>query len=207
MVAGIALIPSPSFVDSVVSMQARLREQMTIRPLLSATGNLPHVSLVQNLNLEDDAIYEKLRIIRRRISETPSGVSFRVLRASYVERGWCFLDLFPDPFLLSLHLKTFALTKPMLRSPKTADPDRLANYSAPERDNFLRFGYRYIGDSYRPHVTVGRISTRNEARALALIRDCLGRDEFIGDHRMNRLTLYEVGRDGAHSRCLVSYAI
>jgi hypothetical protein len=181
MLAGIALIPDSRFINHVVSMQRQLMELMTVRPMLSATGNLPHVTLIQNLHLDDNGIEEKLHAIYRQICEYPRGIVFRIWRAVYVERGWCFLDLSPDASLHSLHRKTFSMTKTMLRSPMSPDSGRMATYSETEKQSYLKYGYRYIGDSNRPHVTIGRIPAAEKSRALAFIEEYL---QMISNFRL-----------------------
>ena len=83
---------------------------------------------------------------------------------------------------------------------RTIDPGLdVSQYTEVERQSYYQYGYRYTGDAFMPHITLGHT---DDASAKLLVQRPVGRrfdtDRWIFD----RVTFYEMGEHGAHSRVL-----
>ena len=77
----------------------------------------------------------------------------------------------------------------------------LSRFTDNERASYQRYGYRYTGDAYAPHMTLGRAP---EEVALDLVRTAPERvvalpKEWVFD----RLSVYVMGQHGAHAETLL----
>ncbi|MFF7339439.1 hypothetical protein ACFZAT_19095 [Streptomyces sp. NPDC008163] len=75
----------------------------------------------------------------------------------------------------------------------------MSHFTDAERASYARFGYRYTGEAYTPHLTLGRT---DEETALALARSGPGRTAVPRTWLFDRLSCYLMGEHGAHARTL-----
>jgi 2'-5' RNA ligase len=82
----------------------------------------------------------------------------------------------------------------------------MSQYSADETAAYLSFGYRYIGDSFRPHITLGRTkeSDKTLSAELGTIYDTLLKNRLV---QFDRLVFYRAGDFGVLAEVLQSVPI
>jgi hypothetical protein len=79
-----------------------------------------------------------------------------------------------------------------------------SRFSPDERASFAEYGYRYTGDAYAPHITLGRAE---EDIALKLVASAPERTSMQKEWTFDRLTFYVMGEQGAHAEKLVERAL
>ena len=79
------------------------------------------------------------------------------------------------------------------------DTKDLARFTDDERASYKKYGYRYTGDAYAPHMTLGRAP---EDVALDLVRTASQRVVLPKEWVFDRLSVYVMGQHGAHAETL-----
>lgn len=75
-----------------------------------------------------------------------------------------------------------------------------AAFTEGERASYARYGYRYTGEAYAPHITLG---CTDEDAAQELVRVAGERSSVPGSWIFDRLSFYVMGEHGAHAQTLV----
>lgn len=170
-------------------------------PKLSTEFPLPHTSILQcpfYADALDADLFTRLEQIWENIGDTTSQFG-----AIYPQpRGWFFLAVKRLAWLCELQSKVMSVMAPLIDTSQIEPSDDIDLYTLQERDNFLRYGYRYVGESFRPHITLGydedspdgRIDYRLVSAGLKL---------FAGKiFNYSKIVLYEAGPAGSLVRCL-----
>jgi len=208
MRTGIAAIPNPEFINKLICIQAFLRKKMEVSPALCPIENPPHLTLIQNMHSSLGSGQEAFEKFCDSVNQNHrSELRVMLNEVSYVDVGWCFLDLVLDDNLKRLHEYAFQVAEPFLKPPDAVDKEKTSGYSIDEMENYLKHGYRFIGDSYRPHITVGRINIEKKALAIKMVSEQLDALKVQKVQKMEQYTLYTVGPNGAHQQTLRSIAI
>ena len=124
----------------------------------------------------------------------------------YQPVGWLFADVERLTVMLSLQREIVERVSHLLDTSQLKPLGKLAGYSADERDHYLRYGYRYIGESFRPHVTLGR----SRSDSLSLPAECLEEYRSVfGGRTVNfgELVAYQAGAFGSLKRVLTRLEI
>jgi 2'-5' RNA ligase len=70
-------------------------------------------------------------------------------------------------------------------------------YTPDEQASYASWGYRYVGASFRPHFTLGRLDEQSAQEVCDRAKaDGVG----VREWRFNRLSVYVAGKNGAHER-------
>ncbi len=204
---GIALIPNPDLIEYLIRLQDHLAPRVALAPALGTQTNLPHISLIQGLTGRRSAMQAMLGRLHGVLSAAGRPLDLSLTRITHVEIGWFFWKVAQDAVLLALHDRTFALSKPFLKPPATYDAEYITTYSEIERRNFLRYGYRYIGQAYKPHVTIGRSRVADPPTVLARLETYRRQHPIAMLQRFARLTLFGIGPNGAHQETVAAFEI
>lgn len=78
---------------------------------------------------------------------------------SYQPNNWLFADFKSSSSLVSLHESSLVNASCFIDSSLIDASRDMSGYSLTERDYFLKYGYRYVKECFRPHVTLGRVSS------------------------------------------------
>lgn len=206
MTKGIALIPNSSFINFFISLQKILRTFCPITPILGRKQNLPHLTLLQGIKGTDDEIRDKFyKLINDSTIQKRINIEFGEIK--YYVGNWIFWLLKKEDNIINLHNKTFELFKNHLYPPIKYDKKYIANYSEIEMNNFLQYDYRFIGNAYLPHITLGRLKCKNIEEIQLQIRKFIFDKGIDLKQQFEYLTLYSVGKDGSHEITLESYKI
>lgn len=200
---GIALLPSRDVLRGLVTLQGVLRQELPLQPVLGHKRNLPHVTLIQG-RVADAASFCAAAAA---VADALAGRAAPLLRfgpVQYQARGWLFLPVERTPDLFALHRKAFGhLSAHLLPPPPGAD---LGGYTALERANQLTYGYRYVGDAFNPHVTLGRNLEQAEA-ALPRVLSLTAEQALPCTCAVAAVSVYVVGPEGAHDESLALHAL
>lgn len=198
MKIGFALITAPPFFNRLIELENRCHNLCGFYDRLGKTKNLPHTTLFQG-NLRETCPYEDIaeEIAASLRKQQLYRVTFS--RVVYVPEGWCFLECVNTPELAALHRKTLALAEPYIVLPHDTGSENMSVMSACQQHAIRHYGYRYAGEAFYPHITLGRTTGEEERVTELLNRETaqLGKEAMI-----DRVTVYGMGNNGTHAETL-----
>ncbi|UYQ65623.1 2'-5' RNA ligase family protein [Streptomyces peucetius] len=199
---GVALLPRADHLRAAVQLQRDIGGETALQPPLHPDGNLPHVTVFQGPfagSLDPAQALESIGGsaagggLRGEVSLSSTGVVYQPI-------GWLFLSLERPPRLEALQKAALAALDPHLdRAAFDGDKD-VSRFTENERTSYERYGYRYTGDAYAPHITLGRAE---EETALELVRTAQDRVALPKEWVFDRLSFYVMGQHGAHAETLL----
>ncbi|MFE5401814.1 2'-5' RNA ligase family protein [Streptomyces sp. NPDC056580] len=199
---GVALLPRADHLRAAVQLQRSVGGDVDLEPPLSTDGNLPHVTVFQGPFHDSLDPAETLAGINASAADMglPGELTLSSPGVVYQPTGWLFLALERPPLLMSLQESVVAaLDSHLDRSAFDGDKD-VSRFTDSERISYQKYGYRYVGDAYAPHMTLGRAP---EAVARELVRTTPKRVSLPGAWVFDRLSFYVMGQHGAHAQKLV----
>jgi 2'-5' RNA ligase len=218
---GFALLPDTGTQQKLIDFQQKHREFIG-GAALGLDKNLPHVSLLQ---CPFDSEFDYLPIMKRIISNSLLvGSAFyssvqefihENFTASFTElyrypKNWLFAGVEQEAdTALSAHM---GLQEILLNATKEhilyeqIDKKRdISKYTDAERKSFLKYGYKYIGDAFRPHITLGLVD--DQSAPTPAIKDNFN-EMFVGKRfAFDSLVFYKAGETGACAEVIHSTSI
>lgn len=195
---GVALLPSADHMRSAIKVQEDIGGDHTLRPPLSADGNLPHVTVFQGPFADTLEPGRELELVSRSMS-LPKEIHLSFTGVVYQATGWVFLSLERPPLLEKLQEVTLAILNPYLDRAAFDTSKDTSRFTTSEIASYERYGYRYTGEAYVPHMTLGR---SEENIAQELVRTAPERVRVPTKWAFDRLSFYVMGEHGAHSETL-----
>lgn len=134
-------------------------------------------------------------------SRTP----LRFAGLSYQPRAWIFADLEKPRWLVDLQRTALALSQAHIDLSSIGN--RAGDELTPaEVESYRTYGYRYVGDAFRPHITLGRTPDRAENLAAGLAAEFWS--EFADSEvTFSSVVFYEAGESGVLARRLAERQI
>ncbi|MFG2560299.1 2'-5' RNA ligase family protein [Streptomyces sp. NPDC048496] len=200
---GVALLPSAEHTRSAIQLQTDVGEEHRLQPPLSPDGNLPHVTVFQGPFLDSLTPERELAAIADSMS-LPEEIRLASTGIVYQPTGWVFLSLERPRLLSELQAAVLSVLAPHLDRAAFDTSKDTSRFSPDERASFAEYGYRYTGDAYAPHITLGRAE---EDIALKLVGSAPERTSVQKEWTFDRLTFYVMGEHGAHAEKLVERAL
>ncbi len=195
---GVGLIPDAHACATLISIRSMLTEYGVTGPVLGMDKNYPHVSLFQgefSHTFEPSRVLEALRSYVCN-SEARMRMSWRPV--TYYPVEWLFLLCDVTTELREAQRVVLGEVEPHLVA-DTVDSSRgLDGLTVAERQSYLRYGYRYVGDAFLPHVTLGRVTEERASRAVAAAQAAVDAGLLSTPSRLGSGTVYIMGPDGAH---------
>ncbi|MEO3750621.1 2'-5' RNA ligase family protein [Streptomyces sp. B6B3] len=195
---GVALLPCDDDLRSALRVQNEVRGPDGLRPALSVDGNLPHVTVFQGPFVDSLDPRQELDRISASVDLPPS-VRLRFAGIVYQATGWVFLSLERPPLLEKLQQATLAILDPLLDREAFDSSKDTSAFTDSEQASYARYGYRYTGDAYAPHITLGRAE---DEVAREIVRSAPDRTSVPQTWTFDRLSFYTMGEQGAHSETL-----
>lgn len=146
--SGIALLPDEETSQKIIEF--RNSRQDISGPKLGLDTNLPHLSLFQGMYPEDIDPTIVFSQIKRK-AQTWDSVKFSKL--SWEHGDWVFANVEIEKDILHMHDSALRFSSPVMSAPIVASG--IAKWRQVEQDAFYKFGYRYAGKAYQPHITLG----------------------------------------------------
>ena len=200
---GIALLPSAEHRTAAIRLQQEVGGDHPLRPPLSPDGNLPHVTVFQGPFLDSlDPAAELDRIVAG--ADAPERITLTSPGVVYQPTGWVFLSLERPALLEKIQQMTVEALAPHLDRAAFDAAKDVSRFSEDERVSFERYGYRYTGAAYAPHITLGRAE---ETVAQELVRSAPERVHVPGAWVFDRFSFYVMGENGAHAEILEERAL
>lgn len=196
MTYAIALEPSAQDVRACIALQAGCALEW--HPRLDADRVRPHVSLFHNTFPDRDAVVAACdRLVRehRRDLAAPLELGPLLVR----EPGWLWIEVTATDALRRAHEATLEASLPLLGAERSAPSAPPAAMRPEERASWVRYGYRFAGDAFRPHVTVANLARHRQRlgdRDRGALEDRWADLRPVTATPPSRLLLFLTGEDG-----------
>ncbi|MET9094237.1 2'-5' RNA ligase family protein [Streptomyces cyaneofuscatus] len=200
---GVALLPRADHTRAAIRLQQSLGGDQPLQPPLSEDGNLPHLTVFQG-PFEDSLDPEReLARIKGALS-LPDQLSLASVGIVHQPTGWLFMSVERPALLEKLQEVVLDGLAPRLDRQAFDTSKDISRFTDAERASFARYGYRYTGEAYAPHITLGRT---DEATALELVRTAPERTRVPAEWIFDRLSFYVMGEHGAHAEKLAELPV
>jgi hypothetical protein len=183
---------------TAVQVQREVAGDRPLHPRLTMEGNLPHVTVFQG-PFADTLEPERELAGVRGLVRLPREIGLAFTGVVYQPTGWVFLSLERPPLLEKLQDAVLAVLSPHLDRAAIDTAKDVARFTTAERASFARYGYRYTGPAYAPHMTLGRTE---EDVAREIVRTAAERSPVPAHWVFDRMSFYVMGEHGAHARKL-----
>lgn len=196
---GVALLPCPDHTRTAIRLQRELAGAGDLlRPVLTEDGNLPHLTLFQGWL--DDALEPGPALGNIAASMSlPTAMTLASAGIVHQPTGWIFMSVERTALLHKLQETVTGLLEPHLDRAAFDTAQDMSRFTDDERASYARYGYRYTGEAYTPHLTLGRT---DEDTALALVRSASTHPGIPAAWTFDRLSFYVMGEHGAHAEKL-----
>lgn len=195
---GMALVPRADYIDAAIALQRRVGAGAHLEPVLSAEGNLPHVTVYQG-PLYDSVDLEKILTALKADLGLASPISVAATEILYLPTGWIFLELERAAVLENLQVAALTALEGGIDRAAIDNSTEAAGYAGLARENFHRYGYRFVGEAFLPHITLGRLAGDSFAAMEAMASSPVGLRPEENDWVFDRMTFYEIGDHGSHA--------
>jgi len=161
-------------------------------PTLGMSANLPHITLIQSFFPVSVISQSSLKSIAANI---PSVISAPTTGLSYSAGGWWFVNFEATKEFKYAQGAAFKVLEPHIDLTEIDREKDYSQYSELEQHNYFTYGYRYAGDAFHPHFTMGHDEETFEIsdNLIHKFETKFAEEEFIFD----RLAWYELGASGA----------
>lgn len=191
---GIALLPEVDARQRIVEFRESQQTHVG-GPMLGMSTNLPHMSILQCPYFPDAPHAKILDAVVDTVSLRSMQALFATLEYQHV--GWVFADVTPESWMTQLQDACLEATLPFIDTAAINANESFVGYTAAEQKNYLDYGYRYVGASFRPHVTLGRSV---DAEALTLppqLVEAFSSELGGSEITFSELVFYRAGEYGA----------
>lgn len=156
---GLALLPVEVDIERLVEFRESVDEYLD-PPKLSTKMGIPHVSILQCPFNVRDLRYERLNAIFHQLHRFQSDLRlYADLGSLYRQpKDWVFIETKFSRWINDLQTVALqALEDRILREAIAMNRD-FTGYTDLEALNYRSYGYRYVGEAFRPHITLGKTS-------------------------------------------------
>ncbi len=181
----VVLLPETKIALEAIKASEELASHKTCFTLNNETC-FPHVSLYM-LNLDTEGLEEAKKILGVIASKNKK---LEAVAADY-HYSHEYLDIEYDGSKLAV-VQNQVLEKlnPFRKGLRQKDTERLINATGEAKDNLLKYGYKYINNLFRPHLTLTRFKNEQAQLPNALP----AKDLFSGE--LTELGIFEMGEHG-----------
>ena len=183
---GLGLIPDESIVTALITFRQRWEGSIG-GPMLGTQSNIPHISMYQ-FPSDDPA-----NLLIPESLGPPTGSFLHWTQLAYQPVGWIFANVAREDWIDNYQALVVQSLLPQLDHRLLQEKEELVGYSDKEKENYLRFGYKYVADEFRPHVTLGRTNDNQTSVPRECIDD-FGRQPFTKERiPLSKVVLYRAG--------------
>jgi hypothetical protein len=193
---GFALLPKKEVQEKIISFRKKYSD-VFFGPMLSLSENLPHVSILQCPFFVNMPVKSIIKMANENLHPP---ITLKWENLIYQPVGWVFANIYKTPSLSALQMFLLENCEKYIDYSMIDQHNPLKGYNEREKEYYLKYGYRYIGDEYKPHVTIGRIdeSTQIPENAVLDFKTTFSESEIEFD----RIAYYEAGKFGAAKKIL-----
>ena len=193
---GFALLPKVDVQKEIISFRQRYSDAF-FGPMISLSENLPHISILQ---CPFNAKTPVEKIIKNANKQFQKPIILKWDKLIYQPVGWVFANVQKNDVISSIQAYLLNESGAYIDQFSIDRSKSTKGYTEKEVEYYFKYGYRYIGDAYKPHVTIGRIDEATEIPEIA-ITDF--NNHFAGlNVEFDRIAYYEAGEFGVAKRIL-----
>ena len=200
MKVGIAITPNIELIEKLIVFQNRCSSIVKLEPLFGYDINRPHISLVHG----DFDKSTNFKFILDSISSKTKNIMIKFSKIKYMPIGWFFLMVKKNEPLVNIHNSTFDLVKHNFIPPKKPIRKQIDHYSVLEKENYLKYGYRYIKEAYLPHITLGRIDSEYDEGYTLEFQRLFNISELNQTYKFDKICIFKLGPNGSYGKTIVT---
>lgn len=195
---GVALLPQASTLKQIVEFRREHASDIA-GPVLGMERNLPHTSILQCPFDETALTPGLLAELNARWSEILDGLvpAAELGQVYYQPTGWMFIDIPAPSWIRAVQRAFLNLMDRFIDRSAIACKTDYTGYTEAEKANYERFGYRYVGTSFRPHITLGRTTGRCAQEISPHVVASFDKQLAGQRFRYERIAFYRAGEFGA----------
>lgn len=199
MPCDVVILPSYDLTAKAVNASAKLAQLGSLFTLEDGK-QFPHASLYMFQLNEDNLSAVKDALAR----VADSTQALHLMPNGYVQKlGFIDVGYKVSPELNSLQEQVLEAVQPLADGMREKDKARMLEASGLALQNFQKYGYKYVGELFRPHMTFTRFpAEEDKPEAEELLPDVM---TFAGD--FTKLGLYEMGENGTCIREVASWKL
>lgn len=194
----IVLLPSTSLAQKAVNVSKNLQQYGALFELNATTGPFPHASLyMTQLKLED--LGKAKELLAAIAAVTPS---LDMTATGYFQaEGYLDPDYERTDQLARLQMDVVNAINPIRDGMRVKDKARMLEATGLVRENLEKYGYRGVGELFRPHMTLARFTDCKEIDT-SILPDP---KEFSG--QFIRIGMFEMGDNGTCIRKIAEFEL
>lgn len=193
----IALLPNPSLENLAVSASQKLQKFDSLFTLEDGRY-FPHVSLYM-FQLKT----EELTKVEGLLAAIAQSMTPLRLQAYRYDHTMCFVDAEYEksPELVGLQEAVIKAVNPIRDGMREKSKERMKEAEGLALKNFQNYGYQYVGELFRPHLTITRLRAENP-EALKALGDL---SQYSG--AFWKIGLFAMGDHGTATRKLADFEL
>lgn len=192
---GIALLPDEYTRDALINFRHEIDAHVA-GPRFGEAANLPHLSIFQSWFKESNPVtVEHLRTVTSSLDSGTKPQSI-LTEISTQSLGWVQARTPTQDWMNKLQAATLQISEPLLDPTRFNLKKKQSGLSKTENANLKKYGYRFIGEEFRPHFTLGRTLEANrevDDSVLDSFYKHLAGHPFL----FTEIVYYQVGKHGA----------
>ncbi len=195
LACNVVLLASNDVAQKAITASEQLRAHDTLFTL-DKHGPFPHVSLYMT-QLKNMDIEEVIRLLTTIAATAPS---FNLIADTYFQKeGYIDANYVQTTELDALQMMVINAINPIRDGMRDKDKARLPLAEGLARKNLEQYGYRGVGELFRPHMTLTRFvsSAEIDTSTLPPVGDFSG--------QFSKLGLFEMGANGTCVRKIVEF--
>jgi len=196
----IVLLPEPKLATEAIAVSQRLSAQFDTLYTLTDGFCFPHMSLYMTQLRSEDI--EKAKTLLAAIAKQRSALDLQSMRY-YQSHGYIDAEYERPVALADLQMAVVNAINPIRDDLRESDKVRMLTETGKVRENIEKYGYRGVGELFRPHVSFTRFA---DEAAIDLAGVTLPQPEsFAG--QFTRLGLFEMGENGECLRKIAAFEL
>lgn len=199
MKIGFAIITEDCFVNQIVALEHQFHHKAHFFNSLGIVENLPHTTLFQGEMKEDINYFEIADYIADEYAKLSKSRNLKFSNIKYVPHGWYFLMCKKSKELSTLHYLVLNKIKSFVVLPDDRMERITEEMPIIQREAIREYNYRYAGEAFCPHITIGRSDSKNEI-ILDEMNFALSQINLVAP--VDRITVYKMGANGTHEETL-----
>jgi hypothetical protein len=182
----VVLIPAKNISEQAIHTSVSIKH-LGVYFTLDIATYFPHISIYM-LQLNKQGLAKSLELLAK-IANNTNLITIHANHYNY-ENNYIDIEYTPTKEIKNLQTEVVEVLNPIRDGLREKEATRIASTTGDYRKNLERYGYRYIGDRFSPHLTFTRF-TKNQKQVL----DLMPRKE-TWDGVYPTLGLFEMGDNG-----------
>lgn len=201
---GLALLPDERTQRQFIDFQSKHAAHLS-GPVLGLERNIPHLTVLQcpfmRDQLTDELLDEVVRACKQAVNNTTSRIGELYLKPV----GWVFAHI-AEAWIHDVQDAAMFVMESVIDRTEIFTDEPYYGYSYTEIASYEHYGYRYVGDAFQPHITVGRtlpgVNTLDDG-----VRTDFDLSVRNQECKFTELVFCEVGESGVLTEVIASHSL